>query len=120
MPVPTLVRMASMRWPTETAFEETKVRFVMDHHEVCTWLGWHDHMTMCLLAHHFQVRTHKRLKENSSADLLAGAAPRGFSLPAQVVPPQEAIARFGLFAKQTIAGESWSDWIASDEVTLWS
>jgi SRSO17 transposase len=28
-----------------------------------TWLGWHHHMTLCILAHHFLVRVQARLKK---------------------------------------------------------
>lgn len=58
-----LVRIAGMRWPIESAIEESKDGLGMDHYEVRTWLGWHHHMTLCLLAHHFLVRTQKRLKK---------------------------------------------------------
>lgn len=58
-----LVRLAGMRWPIETAIEECKGGLGMDHYEVRTWLGWHHHMTMCLLAHHFLVFAQHRLKK---------------------------------------------------------
>jgi SRSO17 transposase len=58
-----LVRMAGMRWPVETAIKEGKGALGMDHYEVRSWLGWHHHMTECLLAHHFLVRTQQRLKK---------------------------------------------------------
>jgi len=61
-PVRELVRVAGLRWPVETAIEEGKDGLGMDHYEVRTWLGWHHHMTECLLAHHFLVRCQKRLK----------------------------------------------------------
>jgi SRSO17 transposase len=57
-----LARMAGLRWPVETAIEEGKDALGMDHYEVRTWLGWHHHMTECLLAHHFLVRCQQRLK----------------------------------------------------------
>jgi SRSO17 transposase len=63
MPVAELVRMAGMRWPIETAIQESKGALGLDHYEVRSWLGWHHHMTECLLAHHFLVRTQKRLKK---------------------------------------------------------
>lgn len=62
IPVPVLVRMAGMRWPIETACEERKGGLGLDHYEVRSWLGWHHHMTLCLLAHHFLVRTRMRVK----------------------------------------------------------
>jgi len=61
-PVTDLVRVAGLRWPVETAIEEGKDGLGMDHYEVRSWLGWHHHMTECLLAHHFLVRCQKRLK----------------------------------------------------------
>ena len=61
-PITELVRMAGLRWPIETAIEEGKGALGMDHYEVRSWLGWHHHMTECLLAHHFLVRCQKRLK----------------------------------------------------------
>jgi len=48
---------AGMRWPIETAFEESKGGLGLDHYEVRSWLGWPPHLTLCLLAHHFLVRT---------------------------------------------------------------
>src|SRR5262249_9794401 len=57
IPVTALVRGAGMRWPIDTAFEESKGGLGLDHYEVRRWLGWHHHMTLCLLAHHFLVRT---------------------------------------------------------------
>lgn len=56
-----LVRVTGMRWPIETAIEESKSELGMDHYEVRTWRGWHHHMTECLLAHHFLVRVRRRL-----------------------------------------------------------
>jgi SRSO17 transposase len=57
-----LVRLAGMRWPIETAFETSKDGLGMDHYEVRTWVGWHHHLTLCILAHHFLVRVQQRLK----------------------------------------------------------
>jgi SRSO17 transposase len=61
-PVGDLVRVVGLRWPIETAIQEGKDGLGMDHYEVRTWLGWHHHMTECLLAHHFLVRCQQRLK----------------------------------------------------------
>jgi SRSO17 transposase len=62
-PVATLVRVTGMRWPIETALEESKGGLGMDHYEVRSWLGWHHHITLCLLAHHFLVRARARVKK---------------------------------------------------------
>ena len=63
IPLAALVRVAGMRWPIETAFEESKGGLGLDHYEVRSWLGWHHHMTLCLLAHHFLVRARLRVKK---------------------------------------------------------
>jgi SRSO17 transposase len=55
-PQTSLVRMSGMRWPVEAAILECKSEVGMDHYEVRGWRGWHHHMTMTLLAHHFLVR----------------------------------------------------------------
>ena len=57
-----LVRVAGMRWPVETAIQDGKEGLGMDDYMVRSWLGWHHHMTECILAHHFLVRVQKRLK----------------------------------------------------------
>lgn len=59
-----LVRQAGLRWPVETAIEEAKSELGMDHYETRTWRGWHHHMTLTFLAHHFLV--HLRLKMKKS------------------------------------------------------
>ncbi len=61
-PVAVLVRVAGRRWPIETAFEERKGGLGLDHYEVRSWLGWHHHRTLCLLAHHCLVRARQRVK----------------------------------------------------------
>jgi SRSO17 transposase len=57
-----LVRIVGMRWPVETAIQDGKEGLGMDDYMVRTWLGWHHHMTLCILAHHYLVRVQKRLK----------------------------------------------------------
>ena len=62
-PLSTLIRIAGLRWPIETCFEEGKQHLGMGDYEVRTWTGWHHHMTLCLLAHHFLVQAQQRLKK---------------------------------------------------------
>lgn len=57
-----LTRVSGMRWPVETALKNGKDHLGMNDHMVRTWLGWHHHMTECILAHHFLVRVQQRLK----------------------------------------------------------
>lgn len=56
------VRVSGMRWPVETALEDGKSHLGMASYMVRSWLGWHHHMTMCILTHHFLVRSQLRLK----------------------------------------------------------
>ena len=65
-PQATLVRKSGMRWPVEAAIEECKSELGMDHYEVRSWRGWHHHMTLTLLAHHFLVRQRCRLGKKIS------------------------------------------------------
>ena len=60
---PQLVRISGMRWPIETCFEEAKGNLGMAEYQTRSWRGWHHHMTLVILAHHFLVRLrlkHKR------------------------------------------------------------
>ena len=62
-PLSTFVRVSGMRWPIETCFAECKGELGMDHYELRFWLGWHHHMTLVILAHHFLVRWQQRLNQ---------------------------------------------------------
>lgn len=62
-PEQTLIRLSGMRWPIETCFAEGKQYLGMGDYEVRSWRGWHHHMTLCILAHHFLVRLQSRLKK---------------------------------------------------------
>ncbi len=78
----TLVRKSGMRWPVEATILECKSELGMDHSEVRGWKGWHHHMTMTLLAHHFLVRQRGRLGEKSGwVDGAPGAAPIAGAAP---------------------------------------
>ena len=70
----TLVRISGMRWPIETCFEDGKQFLGMGDYEVRSWIGWHHHMTLCILAHHFLVRVQQEFKKNSEADSAPGGA----------------------------------------------
>ncbi|MBI3301588.1 MAG: hypothetical protein HYZ72_05870, partial [Deltaproteobacteria bacterium] len=72
-PVATLVRLSGMRWPIETCFEDGKQYLGMGDYEVRSWRGWHQHLTLCILAHGFLVRTCIRLKKSSGLDRPPGA-----------------------------------------------
>jgi SRSO17 transposase len=62
-PLLEFVRLSGMRWPIETIFEEAKGEVGFDHYEMRSWLGWHHHMLLVSLAHHFLVRLRIRFQE---------------------------------------------------------
>ena len=67
IPLLALVRISSMRWPVEIIFEESKGEIGFDHYETRSWLGWHHHMLLVSLAHHFLVRLRIQLKNKAPA-----------------------------------------------------
>jgi len=77
LPVSALVRVSGMRWPIESCVAEGKGDVGLDHYEVRSWQGWHHHMTLVILAHHFLVRMQQRLSQRG------GPAER----PAYLDPP---------------------------------
>ena len=66
-PLIEFVRISAMRWPIETIFEEAKGEVGFDHYEMRSWVGWHHHMLLVSLAHHFLVRLRIRFHEQSPA-----------------------------------------------------
>ncbi len=56
-----------MRWPIEILFEEAKGEVGFDHYEMRSWWGWHHHMLLVSLAHHFLVRLRLQLQEQAPA-----------------------------------------------------
>jgi SRSO17 transposase len=66
-PLHKFVRVSGMRWPIETIFEEAKGEVGLDHYEMRSWLGWHHHMLLVALAHHFLMRLKIRFQEQAPA-----------------------------------------------------
>jgi SRSO17 transposase len=66
-PLEEFVRISGMRWPIETIFEESKGEIGMDHYEMRSWIGWHHHMLLVSLAHHFLVRLRIQFQDQSPA-----------------------------------------------------
>jgi SRSO17 transposase len=66
-PVIEFVRISGMRWPIETIFEEAKGEVGFDHYEMRSWLGWHHHMLLVSLAHHFLVHLRIRFQDQAPA-----------------------------------------------------
>jgi hypothetical protein len=51
----------------ETCFEDGKQYIGMGDYQVRTWLGWHHHMTLCILGHFFLVRLRLKFKDKAPA-----------------------------------------------------
>jgi SRSO17 transposase len=69
-----LVWASGMRWPVESALEESKGEVGLDQYEVRGWVGWHHHTALSFLAHHFLVRQRCRMGEKiGGVDGAAGA-----------------------------------------------
>lgn len=60
-PLGELVRVSGMRWPIEACFAEGRQELGLEHYETRSWRGWHHHLTLVILAHHFLVRLQRRL-----------------------------------------------------------
>ena len=58
-----LVWASGMRWPVESAIEESKGEVGLDQYEVRGGVGWHHHTALSLLAHHFLVWQRCRMGE---------------------------------------------------------
>ena len=67
IPLLDLVRLSGMRWPIEIIFEEGKGEIGFDHYETRSWLGWHHHMLLVAVAHHFLVRLRVKFKDKAPA-----------------------------------------------------
>jgi SRSO17 transposase len=94
LPLIAMVWASGMRWPIERSFTEGKDELGLDHYECRFWRGWHHHMTLVILAHHFLVRLQARLNQREGGLRPAqphrdpGAAPAGQRHnPAGAQPP---------------------------------
>ncbi len=76
-PLGELVRVSGMRWPIESCFTEGKGYLGMDHYELRFWTGWHHHMTLVILAHHFLARLQQQLSQREGAQEAGSQAPGG-------------------------------------------
>src|SRR4051794_761184 len=83
-PPATLVWVSGMRWPVESAILECKSELGMDQYEVRGWVGWHHHLVMTFLAHHFLVRLRLELGEKITG---AHGAPGARTAARGTAPP---------------------------------
>jgi SRSO17 transposase len=68
-PLTELVRVRSSRHRVEEVFQQAKGEVGLDHYEVRSWVGWHHHVTLSLLALWFLVLERGRMGgKNPSSD----------------------------------------------------
>jgi SRSO17 transposase len=92
-PLGELVRISGLRWPIEACFAECGQELGLDDYEVRSWRGWHHHLTLVLLAHHFLVRLQRRLDPREGglrAGAGAAASPPAAAGPPRAAPPARA------------------------------
>ena len=59
-----LVRLAKCRWKIEQDYQQLKEELGLDHYEGRSWIGWHHHTTLVMLAHAFLTLETLRSKKN--------------------------------------------------------
>ena len=99
-----LARLTAWRWPIETTLEECKEVLGMDQYEVRSWRGWHHHLTMTLLSHHFLVSL--RVKLGAAAPALTVAQVRKLLqvvLPKRVFDAHDALEEIRRIQQQNYA-----------------
>jgi len=99
-----LVRMSGMRWPVELSFEEGKEELGMDQYETRSWLGWHHHMLLVMLAHHFLVWVRVRWTDRAPALTLAQVRLLLMSvIPTPVLNAEQALLRVRYYQRRNHA-----------------
>jgi SRSO17 transposase len=75
VPLADLVKARLQRHRVERVFEEAKGEVGLAHYEVRSWVGWHHHVTLSLLALWFLILERQRIGgENPGDDSLPGAS----------------------------------------------
>jgi len=70
-----LVQVAGRRWTIETCFEAAKSDVGLDQYEVRSWVGWHRHITLAMLAHAYLTVLCKAAAGGRSERRSAGRIP---------------------------------------------
>ena len=92
-PLVRLAQVAASRWNIETEFETNKSDIGLDEYEVRSWVGWHHHMIMCLLASAFLLSLQQEWGEKDAHD----------NAPAGVLCGQNPVAQAAPYARGPIA-----------------
>jgi SRSO17 transposase len=74
-PLDKLARVAAARWSIETEFETDKDDVGLDEYEVRGWVGWHHHITLCLLASAFLLSLQQEWGEKDAPDNTSTSLP---------------------------------------------
>ena len=74
-PLDKLARVAAARWSIETEFETDKDDVGLDEYEVRGWMGWHHHITLCLLASAFLLSLQQEWGEKDAPDYASTGLP---------------------------------------------
>jgi SRSO17 transposase len=83
-PLAELARIKHRRVPVEQLFQEGKGEVGLDHYEVRSWVGWHHHMTLSLLALWYLHRERGVVGEKKSGpDRPTPASPLGSAVGAR-------------------------------------
>jgi hypothetical protein len=69
------VQVAGRRWTIETCFEAAKSDVGLDQYEVRSWVGWHRHITLAMLAHAYLTVLCKAAAGGRSERRSAGRTP---------------------------------------------
>jgi SRSO17 transposase len=89
----TLSWLVAQRGAVEIVIREAKDDLGLDHYEVRGWRGWHHHVTMTLLAHHFLVHVRRQWGEKGPrADRAPGTAAADGHPPAAPAHAQHRLA----------------------------
>jgi len=67
-PLRRLVRLAKCRWKIEQDYQQLKEELGLDHYEGRSWIGWHHHTTLVMMAHAFLTLETLRRKKNFWVD----------------------------------------------------
>jgi SRSO17 transposase len=86
-PLDELVRAHSERHRIEEMFAEGNGEVGLDHYEVRSWIGWHHHMTLSLLALWFLVLQKRRVGEKIASG--HGGSDAGDIQPLAASPPSQ-------------------------------
>ncbi len=85
-----LVRLAKARWRVEQDYQQLKDELGLDHFEGRSWLGWHHHVTMTMVAYGFLVREQLRRRAGGKKN---GARPHDPPNAGRIPVPAENVDR---------------------------